>query len=263
MLKFWDMPEDYSVLDQPEVLSLIFSPRKNVSVPPPGSSDHVILVGKDISIACRLYSRSLDSPSILYFHGNGEVISDYDYIAPLFNQLNINLFVAEYRGYGASQGEPGFSTMISDAAIIFQSFIKMVNQEHYSGPVFVMGRSLGSISALEIAYHYQNQIKGLIIESGFGSIIKLLLHLDFPIGFLNFKDTESPNLSKIRFVTIPTLIIHGERDTIIPRSEAQTLFENSAAENKHLVIIPGADHNDIMQVGLENYLKAIKEFVCF
>ena len=203
----------------------------------------------------------LNSPSILYFHGNGEVISDYDYIAPLFNQLDINLCVADYRGYGASQGKPSFSTMISDAPIIFESFIKILAQGKYKGSVFVMGRSLGSVSALEIAYRYQSKIKGLIIESGFSSVIKLLLHLDFPIGFLNFKDAEFPNLSRIRSVTIPTLIIHGEYDTTIPPSEAQALFENSAAKSKQLVTIPGADHNSIMQLGLEHYLKAIKEFL--
>jgi len=255
------MPEGYSALDRPEILSFIFYPRKNVSLPPPGSSDHPILVDKDTLVACRLYTHSLNSPSILYFHGNGEVISDYDYIAPLFNQLDINLCVADYRGYGASQGEPSFSTMISDATIIFESFTRILAQGKYKGAVFVMGRSLGSVSALEIAYHHQSQIRGLIIESGFSSVIKLLLRLDFPIGFLNFKDVEFPNLSRIRLVTIPTLIIHGQHDTIIPPSEAQALFENSAAQNKHLTIIPGVDHNSIMQLGLEYYLEAIKEFL--
>lgn len=255
------MSEGFSALDRPEVLSFIFYPRKNVSLPPPGSSDHHILVDKDTFVACRLYTHSLTSPLIIYFHGNGEVISDYDYIAPLFNQLDINLCVAEYRGYGASQGKPSFSTMISDATIIFESFSKILAQGKYKGPIFVMGRSLGSVSALEIACRYQSQIKGLIIESGFSSVMKLLLRMDFPIGFLNFRDAEFPNLSRIRSVTIPTLIIHGEYDTTIPPSEAQALFDNSAAQNKRLVTIPGVDHNSIIQLGLQYYLEAIKEFL--
>ena len=256
------MSQDYSALDRPDILSFMFYPRKDVSIPPPGSTDHLIPVDKDVSLACRFYTHNLNSPSILYFHGNGEVISDYDYIAPLYNQLDINLCVAEFRGYGASQGKPTFSTTLSDAPIIFESFTKILRQEHYSGPIFIMGRSLGGIPALEIVHHYHNQIRGLILESSFSSIIRLLLHHGFPIGFVNFKDAEFPNLSKIRSVAIPTLIIHGEYDSLIPPSEAQALFENSAAENKHLVIIPGADHNSIMQVGLERYLEAIKEFVC-
>lgn len=256
-----NMPEGYSALDQPQVLSVIFYPRKNVSVPPPGSTDCFIAVDKNTSVACRLYMHDSKSASILCFHGNAEVISDYDYIAPLYNQLGINLFVAEYRGYGASQGEPAFSTMISDASIIFESFIAILNQHHYSKRIFVMGRSLGSVSALEITCSHQKQIKGLIIESGFGSILKLLLHQDFPIGYLDFKDTEFPNVTNIRSVTIPTLILHGRADTLIPSSEAQLLFDNAASEDKRLVIIPKANHNDIMQVGLGWYLKAIKKFV--
>ena len=231
-------------------------------MPPPGSRDYFISVDKDVSIACRLYTHNPNSPSILYFHGNGEVVSDYDYIAPLYNQLDINLYVADFRGYGASQGEPTFSSMVSDAPIIFESFTKTLHQEHYNGPVFVMGRSLGGVSALEIAHRYQDRIRGLILESSFGSIMKLLLHYGFPIGFLNFKNAQSPNLSRIGSITIPTLIIHGEYDVLIPSSEAQALFENSAAKNKQLVIIPGADHNSIMQMGLERYFQAIKEFVC-
>ena len=104
MLESYEMPENYLSLDQPEILSLIFYPRKNVSLPPPSSSDHFISVDIGVSIACRLYTHSLKAPSIIYFHGNGEVISDYDYVAPLFNQLDINLCVVDYRGYGASQG---------------------------------------------------------------------------------------------------------------------------------------------------------------
>ncbi|MCD6568295.1 MAG: alpha/beta hydrolase [Dehalococcoidia bacterium] len=256
-----DMLEEVSALDQEEVLSLIFHPRKNVSVPPPDSSDYFVPVDKEVSVACRFYTHNLKSASVLCFHGDGEVICDYDYIAPLYAQLGINLFVAEYRGYGASQGKPLFSTMLSDALAIFDAFMDALRAGAYKGPAFVIGRSLGSVPALEIARHHQKQIKGLIIESGFSSILKLLLHMDFPIGYLNFKDIEFPNVTSIRFVAIPTLIIHGKEDTLIPPGESQILYENSAAKNKRLVIIPGADHSNIIKVGMEPYLKAIKKFV--
>jgi len=255
------MQEGLSVLDQKEILSLIFHPRKNVSVPPPNSSDYTVPVDKDVSIACRFYTHDLKSASVLCFHGDGEIISDYDYIAPLFMQLGINLFVAEYRGYGASQGEPLFSAMISDAIVVFDAFMNALKEGSYKGPAFVMGRSLGSVPALEVARHRQGQVKGLVIESGFSSILKLLLHMDFPIGYLNFKDTEFPNVANIRSIAIPTLIIHGKEDKLIPAVEAQILYENSGAKIKRLVIIPDADHNNIIKEGMEPYLRAIKKFV--
>ena len=255
------MSQQYHPLDRPEILSFIFYLRRDFTKAPPNASDHFIPVDKDISISCRFYTHSQSSPSIIFFHGNGEVVSDYDYIAPMYNQLGINLFVADYRGYGASQGSPTFSNTISDAPIIFTAFTDLLSESHYSGGIFVMGRSLGSISAIEITHRYHEQIKGLIIESGFASIVNLLSHLGLPAKSLGIKDVDFPNLAKIRAITMPMLIIHGEYDSLIPPSEAEALFTASATRDKRLVIIPKADHNDIMWVGMERYLEAIKEFV--
>jgi len=251
---------DYSALDRPEILAFVFYPRKDFTRTPPNASDYFIPVDKDVSISCRFYIHSRSSPSILYFHGNGEVVSDHDYIAPIYNQLGINLFVADYRGYGASQGRPTLSNTVSDAPIIFRTFSAILQQELYSSDIFVMGRSLGSISAIEIAHRYQEQMKGLIIESGFAALINLLFHLGLSAESLGIEDLEFPNLAKIRTITIPILIIHGEYDQIIPPSEGEALFHNAAAKDRRLVIIPGANHNDIMLAGMEKYFKAIKEF---
>ena len=253
--------QDYSALDTPEILSFIFYPRGDYTRTPTNASDHSIPVDNDASISCRFYTHSQGSPSIIYFHGNGEVVSDYDYIAPMYGELGINLFVADYRGYGASGGRPTFSNMAADAHVIFKAFVDILRQGKYSNSIFVMGRSLGSISAIEIAYYHQEQMKGLIIESGFATIAKLLSLLGFPAKSLGVEDVEFPNLAKIRKVTVPTLIIHGEYDNIIPFTEGEALFNNVATKDKRLLIIPGATHNDIMWVGMEHYLGAIKEFV--
>jgi pimeloyl-ACP methyl ester carboxylesterase len=60
---------------------------------------------------------------------------------------------------------------------------------------------------------------------------------------------------------MPTLILHGEYDSLIPVTEAQDLWANSAARRKPLVIINGAEHNDILLVGLERYFAEITEFI--
>jgi fermentation-respiration switch protein FrsA (DUF1100 family) len=251
---------DYSALDRPEILSFVFYPRKDFTKTPPNASDYFLPVDKDVPISCRFYIHNRSSPSILYFHGNGEVVSDHDYIAPMYNQLGINLFVADYRGYGASQGRPTLSNTVSDAPTIFRAFSDILQQDRYSSDILVMGRSLGSISAIEIAYHYQEQIKGLIIESGFATLANLLSHLGLPAKSLGIEDMEFPNLAKIRTITVPILIIHGEYDQIIPATEGEALFHNTAAKDKRLLIIPGANHNDIMWIGKERYFRAIKEF---
>jgi fermentation-respiration switch protein FrsA (DUF1100 family) len=115
--------------------------------------------------------------------------------------------------------------------------------------------------AIELASHYPQQIKGLIIESGFASLLRGFSHLGIPLEAFGLTDVEFPNLAKIRTITLPTLIIHAEHDTLIPVSEARDLFQNSAAKQKRLVIIPHADHNDIMVSGIQQYFTAIVEFV--
>lgn len=251
----------YSMLDQPEILQFVFYPRKDFTPGPPNSTDHSIPVEKDVSVSCRFYVHSQSSPSILFFHGNGEIANDYDYIAPIYNRQGINLCVADYRGYGSSGGTPTFKNTVEDAHQVFKAFREIRRDGHHTGDLFVMGRSLGSIPAVELASQYQEHIKGLIIESGFASVVKLMAHLGFPPEAFGLTDVEFPNLTKIRTITLPTLIMHGEHDSLIPNTEARDLFRNSAAKDKRLAIIPHADHNDIMVLGIQQYFTAIAEFV--
>ena len=251
----------YSLLDRPAILDFTFYPRKEVQKGLPNSTDHFTPVGDGVSVFGRFYVHSHSSPSILFFHGNGEIATDYDLIAPLYNEKGINLFAADYRGYGASGGTPTFSNMVGDAHSIFKAFLDIRRNDHHTGDIFVMGRSLGSVSAIELALHYPEQVKGLIIESGFASIVRLFQHLGFPTELLGIDDISFPNAAKMRSIALPTLIIHGEYDSLVPVEEANDLFDNAAAERKHLVIIEGADHNDIILVGMEQYFTAITEFI--
>ena len=252
---------DYSKLDQPHILAFVFYPRRDWTPPPPDASDHVIAVDKDVSIACRFYYTSDSSPSILYFHGNGEVVYDYDWLAPLYNSQDINLFVADYRGYGQSTGRPTFSSTVADAHVIFKHFRDNLRDRGYSGPLFVMGRSLGTLSTVELASNYPAQLKGLIVESGFATAGRLLGYLGLGFQFGYPDDFEKASLDRIRSITIPALVIHGEYDEIIPYEQAQILYRNLGSKDKRLLTISGAGHNDIMLVGMEQYFSAIKEFV--
>lgn len=252
---------DYSALDTPQILQIAFYPRQDSTRGPAGSTDHLIEVEPGVSVSCRFCPHRQTAPSILLFHGNGEVASDYDALAPLYNKLGINLFVADYRGYGASGGTPTFTNIARDAHPIFENVNQVLRQAQHTGPLFVMGRSMGSVPAIELAASHATEIRGLIIESGFASIPRLLEHLGFPMRSLGLKDNQIPNLKKIKTVRLPTLVIHGEYDSLIPLSEGKDLFQNVATEDKRMVIISGADHNDLLWSGIQEYFSAIGEFV--
>ena len=253
--------DDYRLLDRPEFVQFIFYPRREHTAPPPNSTDFVIEVEQGVTITCRFYVNDVQSPSILLFHGNGEVVSDYNFIGPIYNQVGANLFVADYRGYGASTGRPGFSTMVADSHLIYARFVAILREGGYSNRKFVKGRSLGSVSAIELASHYEKDLEGLIIESGFASTLRLMTRLGFPSDLLPIKDPGFPNLSKIKSVHLPTLIIHAENDSLIPLEQAKDLYEHVGTEAKRLLVIPDADHNDLLMRGMQQYFRAIEEFI--
>lgn len=253
--------DDYRLLDRPEFVQFIFYPRREHTDPPPNSMDFKIEVDQGVSITCRFYVNNTQSPSILFFHGNGEVVSDYNFIGPIYNQIGANLFVADYRGYGASTGRPSFSTMVADSHRIYTRFVEILREGGYSNRKFVKGRSLGSVSAIELAAQYGSEFQGLIIESGFASTLRLMTRLGFPPEILGIKDPGFPNLSKIRQVHLPTLIIHAECDSLIPLDQAKDLYENVGTTQKDLLVIPDADHNDLLMRGMQEYFRAVEDFV--
>jgi pimeloyl-ACP methyl ester carboxylesterase len=255
----------YDVLDRPEVGGVLFYPRRDVGTGrgQPGTFPARIRVAPDVEIGGRIFAAQPTDPAILYFHGNGEIASDYDTIAPFYTRLGISLFVVDYRGYGSSDGAPTASAMLADALACFAQARAELQRAAALEPehLYLMGRSLGSAAALEIADHAGDAVDGVIIESGFAYTFPLIER----IGFLQVNDAFEykdgfGNLEKIARLRRPTLIIHGERDWIIPFGDAEALYEASPAATKQLVAIPGAGHNDLMMVGRRTYFDAIAAF---
>ncbi|HVN98204.1 MAG TPA: alpha/beta hydrolase [Syntrophorhabdaceae bacterium] len=252
---------DYAVVDNPSVLAYVFYPREDFSPCPAFAFDRFVTVAEDVLIHCRFYKGEAGWPWILYFHGNGEVVSDYDEISPFFFKYKMNLVVADYRGYGKSGGSPTLTDISLDAHKIYDAVREELDKRGYQADPWIMGRSLGSISALEIAYRRGQAIRGLIIESGFPSIVRLLVHLDVPVGGIDLDKIDRECLEMIREIATPVLIIHGEYDTLVPPEEAEALAEHIGSTDKEVLIIPGATHNDIMFVGLKQYFEVIRKFV--
>lgn len=251
---------DYSALDTPSLLQFVFYPRQSRAPAPDGARDYALPVDDGVSLSSRFYVHHPDSPSILFFHGNGEVSSDYDEIAPFYRQQNLNLFVVDFRGYGKSGGIPTVHSLLTDSHLVLSAFEKIRQQEGFKNSLFVMGRSLGSAPAIELAASYPDKIQGLIIESGFSSLAKILEHLYYPDRLPGAIGDGFPNHDAIQRVRLPTLFIHGEQDSLVPINEARDLFQNTAGE-KTMVTIEGAEHNDIMWQNPPKYFGAISDFV--
>lgn len=252
----------YKAFDKPQVLAFLFHPRKDVSIRHSGATVQCfdIPVDNDVTIGARLYKAGEQSCTILFFHGNGEIVSDYDDIGSLFIRLGINFLPVDYRGYGNSTGMPTVESMMRDCHAIFQYVKNMLKEEKLTGPLIVMGRSLGSASALELASKYPGEVDSLIIESGFAYIIPLLRLLGIDTDSLGITEEDSfNNVGKIKQYTGPTLVIHAKLDHIIPFSDGQALYNASQSNEKKFLKIPQANHNTIFVYGLDSYMEAIKE----
>ncbi len=255
------MTIDYSLIDQPILLQFIFYPRKDLTPCPKNGFDLSVEVQGGASIGCRFYMGHREWPWILFFHGNGEVVSDYNEISPFYHQREINLVVADYRSYGASTGAPTLTHLAQDAHAIYKQVREELSRRNLPRDLWVMGRSLGSISALELAYHYQQEMKGLIVESGFPSVVRIMFHLGVPALGMGLEKIDQEWIERIKKIFLPALIIHGELDSLVPLQNAKDIYQYLGTKDKKLLVIPSATHNDIMLVGFKDYFKAIQEFV--
>jgi len=253
--------DNYTALDRSEVSMLLFHPRKELTAPEimTHGADVLIPVGEDDRIGASFHMAEKQNPNILFFHGNGEIVADYDEIGPFYNKMGINFLPADYRGYGRSTGKPCVSAMMNDCHAVFDFVKTWLAENKYPGPIIVMGRSLGSASAIEIAVSHKNKISGLILESGFAWAGPLLRILGIDPDAIGFKEkTGFCNVDKIKTFDKPALIIHAEQDHIIPFSDGQALYDACSASDKTLLEIPGANHNDIFMRGLSEYMAAVK-----
>jgi hypothetical protein len=254
---------DVSALDQPEVLKYLFHPRKDhVQAVPQDTVDFFIPVEKEVQLGARFYPADPEEPHILFFHGNGEIASDYDAIGPVYNNYGISFLVVDYRGYGQSTGLPTASNLLSDAHTAFREVRCWLEGQGRTGLIIIMGRSLGSVPALEICSSYQNEIDGLILDSGFARTVPLLDRLGVATETLGISEADGfANFGKIRDIGKPTLIIHGQNDDIIPPKDADILLANSGTMTKQLLLAPGCGHNDILLRCGEAYFQTISRFV--
>jgi hypothetical protein len=219
----------------------------------------MIPVEDQVSLGARFHLNDSHAPNILFFHGNGEIASDYDDLADLYARIGVNFLPVDYRGYGRSGGRPTVTAMMRDAHRVFDYLSRWLSDHRYTGPLIVMGRSLGSACALELAGQYPDAVEGLIVESGFARAVPLLRLLGVATEALGISEQEGfDNLVKIGRYRGPTLIIHAEFDHIIPFSDGQALYRASPSEAKEFLEIPGANHNDIFLHGMRPYLDAVR-----
>ena len=121
--------------------------------------------------------------------------------------------------------------------------------------------SLCSAACIELGHRFPELIKGIIIDSGFSYTLPLAARLGYDVSESGLTEEDCfNNLDKIREIKLPTLILHGAEDQLIPLNEAEKLQAESGARRKQLSVVPGADHNSLIIRGGAIYFETIKGF---
>lgn len=195
-------------------------------------------------------------PVLLWCHGNaGNVVHRLENLAFLY-RLGLSVFLFDYRGYGRSAGSPSEAGLYRDAqaAYDYVTRIRKIAPQR----LILFGRSLGAAVAAELAV--SSPAAGLILETPFPSIEAMAKahYLGLPAHWL--LEARYDLLEKLKRIAIPILVIHGDRDTIVPMALGREVFE-MAREPKALYIVRGADHNNLYLVGGRPYFQRLRQFI--
>lgn len=193
----------------------------------------------------------------LWFHGNaGNISHRLENLKLLHDELGVSVFLFDYRGYGRSEGTPSEEGTYRDgeAALSYLRSREDVDPDR----IIYFGRSLGAGIAVELAISHPPF--ALILESPVPSIPELARrHYPFlPVWPL--LRTKYDSLAKIEKVAAPLLVLHGDRDDVVPFGAGRKLFE-AANEPKEFYTIRGAGHNDTYLVGGEEYFAVLRRFM--
>jgi len=243
------------ILDHPTLTARYFYPWPN------RFDDPFFVQGDGFRLGCRYRHFSDDLPTIIHFHGNGETVADYlgDFEERITG-MGANLLLAEYRGYGMSDGEPGLAAMLDD--------VRLVTEASGIPPekIIFFGRSLGSLYAVHGAALYP-QAAGLIVESGLAEPLNRILVRVEPhqVGatMASLQEAVARHLNqrqKIASFKGRVLILHTRNDDLVTVSHAENLYE-WATEPKELLIFERGDHNTIMAVNATAYYQAVARFI--
>jgi fermentation-respiration switch protein FrsA (DUF1100 family) len=188
---------------------------------------------------------------VLLFHGNAGNIGDRLLHARLLTDAGLDVFSFDYRGYGRSTGSPDEEGTYRDARA---ARVALLRQEGVAEDgVFYVGESLGGGVAVALAV--EAPPRGLVLLSTFTSV-RDMGRVHYPIIPTSLVPDAYPTLRRVRELKCPLLVMHGDRDEIVPVEQGRALFD-AAPEPKRLHLFPGAGHNDLLNRAGQEWAETI------
>ena len=175
----------------------------------------------------------------IYFGGNGEDLFASASTAVQLAQYGAEVIAAEHPGYGASRGAPSVSSLLAAAEAVAAH--AQARARELQVPLVVFGSSLGTFCAMRVAA--AGGVERLVLRAP-PSTLAAVSQQHFrwlPVGMLLRHRFD--NLEPAPRVRCPVLVLHGDRDTVVPMLHGQMVA--AALPNARFVRVPGRDHNDL------------------
>ncbi len=193
---------------------------------------------------------------VVYFHGNGGNLSLWSDVLVGLWQQDLEVTAVDYRGYGVSSGSPSERGLYRDV----EATLRFVDRHPRRAgvPRIYWGRSLGTVAAAYAAHH--RPADGVVLEAGFPSM-RAVLETNPLLWLLSWVSTyRMPTAEWMASVRQPTLVLHGDRDSVIPYRLGQRLYD-ALPGPKTFVTIPGGDHNEAVPADAGAYWLAVRQFI--
>ncbi|MEM1264230.1 MAG: alpha/beta fold hydrolase [Pseudomonadota bacterium] len=196
-----------------------------------------------------LHFRQPDPDGLVFFlHGNAGSLDTWTSGIEYYAEVNYDLFIFDYRGYGKSTGKIASETELhADVRAAFD----LVAPLYTDKPIVIYGRSLGAALATRLAVDVESAL--VVLVSPFESMLKMAAeqYPFVPSALLRYPFRNDRFITKI---DAPVILVHGDQDELIPLAHSERLqaLTDGRAE---LLRIDGAGHNDIHT--FETYLRGL------
>jgi fermentation-respiration switch protein FrsA (DUF1100 family) len=192
---------------------------------------------------------------VLFFHGNAGNISHRLDSLRIFNALNLDTLIFDYRGYGRSDGNVSEQGTYRDGEAVWRYLTE--KRGIAAAEIVLFGRSLGAAIAAYVASRHTPG--ALILESGFVSVPDMAAALYPWLPARRLARIGYPTGKYLQTVSCPVLIVHSRDDEIIPLEQGRKLYE-FAREPKHFLELRGS-HNDGFLVSGRRYIDSFDNFL--
>ncbi|MGH2699492.1 MAG: alpha/beta hydrolase [Actinomycetota bacterium] len=195
------------------------------------------------------------SATLLWFHGNAGNLSDrVGLLELLHHELDIGVFVFDYRGYGSSEGKPSEEGLYADARTALEATEARAGVRPEE--IVLFGQSLGAAVAVELASAHP--VRGVVLEAAFTSIPEMARHHYGYLPVWPFLKTGFDSETRIARIDAPLLMLHGENDDIVPIDMGRRVYD-AANEPKKFSLVEGAGHNDVYLTA--DYITTLRGFL--